>query len=98
MTATFMITFWAVAFVFFLVCEVATSTALISIWFALGSLVSLFLAIAKVNFLVQCIVFIASSALFLALTRPFVKKIQGKIRRLDRDRNDDQSQNVEGFV
>ena len=78
MTATFMITFWAVAFVFFLVCEVATSTALISIWFALGSLVSLFLAIAKVNFLVQCIVFIASSALFLALTRPFVKKIQGK--------------------
>ncbi len=78
MTATFMITFWAVAFVFFLVCEVATSTALISIWFALGSLVSLFLAIAKVDFLVQCIVFIASSALFLALTRPFVKKIQGK--------------------
>lgn len=78
MSATFMITFWAVAFVFFLVCEVATCTALVSVWFALGSLVSLFLAIANVNFLIQCIVFIVSSAVFLALTRPFVKKMQGR--------------------
>ena len=78
MSDTFMIVFWAVAFVFFLVCEVATCTSLVSIWFALGSLVSLFLAIAKVDFLVQCIVFVVSSAVFLALTRPFVRKLQGK--------------------
>ena len=69
MTDTYAIILWAVAFVFFLVCEVATGTALISVWFALGSLVSLFCSIAKVPFIVQCIVFVASSAVFLALTR-----------------------------
>ena len=78
MTATFMIVFWAVAFVFFLVCEVATGTALVSVWFALGSLISMFFAIGKVPFLVQCIVFVASSAILVALTRPLAKKLQGK--------------------
>ena len=78
MTDTYAIILWAVAFVFFLVCEVATGTALVSVWFALGSLVSLFCSIAKVPFIVQCIVFVASSAIFLALTRPVVKKLQGK--------------------
>ncbi len=73
-----MIVFWAVAFVFFLVCEVATGTALVSVWFALGSLISLFFAIGKANFLVQCIVFVASSALLVAITRPVAKKLQGK--------------------
>lgn len=73
-----MIVFWAVAFVFFLICEVATCTALVSVWFALGALISMFFAIGKVNFLVQCIVFVVSSALLVALTRPFAKKVQGK--------------------
>lgn len=78
MTDTFMIVFWAVAFVFFLICEVATSTALVSVWFALGALISMFFAIGKVSFMVQCIVFVVSSAVLVALTRPFVKKIQGR--------------------
>lgn len=78
MSETFMIVFWAVAFVFFLVCEVATCTALVSVWFALGALVSMFFAIAKVNFLTQCIVFVVASAVLVALTRPLAKKIQGK--------------------
>ena len=78
MTDTHAIILWAVAFVFFLACEVATGTALVSVWFALGSLVSLFCSIAKVPFIIQCVVFVASSAVFLALTRPVVKKIQGK--------------------
>ncbi len=78
MSDTFMIVFWAVAFVFFLICEVATSTALVSVWFALGALISMFFAIGKVSFLVQCIIFVVSSAVLLALTRPFVKKVQGK--------------------
>ena len=78
MTATAMILFWAVAFVFFLVCEVATCSALVSVWFALGALIAMFFAIAKLSFLVQCIVFVASSAILVALTRPLVKKLQGK--------------------
>ena len=78
MTATAMILFWAVAFVFFLVCEVATCSALVSVWFALGVLIAMFFAIAKLSFLVQCIVFVASSAILVALTRPLVKKLQGK--------------------
>lgn len=78
MSETFMIVFWAVAFVFFLICEVATCTALVSVWFALGALISMFFAIGKVSFLVQCIVFVVSSALLVALTRPLAKKLQGK--------------------
>jgi len=38
----------------------------------------MFFAIAKLSFLVQCIVFVASSAILVALTRPLVKKLQGK--------------------
>lgn len=78
MSSTFMIVFWAVAFVFFLICEAATGTALISIWFALGALITMFFAIGKVSFLVQCIVFVVASAVLVVLTRPLAKKIQGK--------------------
>lgn len=79
MTATMMIALWAVAFVFFVICELANGAALISIWFALASLVSMFCAIAKLPFLVQFIVFVASSVILLILTRPFVKKVAGKV-------------------
>ena len=66
--ATLKIVFWALAFVFFVVCEVATGTALVSIW----------LAIAALIFLTQCIVFVVSSIILLLLTRPVVKKLQNK--------------------
>lgn len=79
MTATMLIVLWAVAFVFFVICEVANGAALISIWFALASLVSMFCAIAKLSFLVQFIVFVASSILLLILTRPLVKRVANKI-------------------
>lgn len=47
--ATLKIVFWALAFVFFVVCEVATGTALVSIWLAIAALIAMFCAIA--NFL-----------------------------------------------
>lgn len=76
--ATFLIVFWAVAFVFFVICEVATGTALVSIWLAIAALASMFCAIGKTSFLVQCIVFVAGSIVLLILTRPAVKKLQKK--------------------
>lgn len=59
--ATLKIVFWALAFVFFVVCEVATGTALVSIWLAIAALIAMFCAIAKLSFLTQCIVFVVSS-------------------------------------
>lgn len=78
MTQTAMIVGWAIAFVFFAACELATATALVSIWFGFGALVSMVLAICDCSFMVQCIAFVVSSALLLILTRPLAKKIQGK--------------------
>ena len=76
--ATLKIVFWALAFVFFVVCEVATGTALVSIWLAIAALNAMFCAIAKLSFLTQCIVFVVSSIILLLLTRPVVKKLQNK--------------------
>ena len=67
--ATLKIVFWALAFVFFVVCEVATGTALVSIWLAIAALIAMFCAIAKLSFLTQCIVFVVSSIILLLLTR-----------------------------
>lgn len=79
MTAvTIKIVFWAIAFVFFVICEVATGTALVSIWLAIAAFITMFCAIAKVSFMVQCIVFVVSSIVLLLLTRPAVKKLQSK--------------------
>ena len=78
MTQTAMILGWAIAFVFFAACELATANALVSIWFGFGSLVSMILAICDCSFTVQCIVFVITSAVLLALTRPLAKKLQGK--------------------
>lgn len=79
MTATMLIVVWAVAFVFFVICELANGAALISIWFALAALISMFCAIAKLSFAVQLVVFVISSVLLLVLTRPLVKKVANKI-------------------
>ena len=78
MTQTLMIVGWAIAFVFFIVCEIATATALVSIWLGFGALVSMFFAIGGCSFTVQLVVFVVASVLLLIFTRPLVKKVQGK--------------------
>ncbi len=78
MTPTAMIVGWAIAFVFFIVCEVATATALISIWLGFGALIAMFFAIGGCSFTVQLIAFVVASALLLIFTRPLAKKMQGK--------------------
>lgn len=74
----YMTVFWAICFVVFLGLEIATATALVTIWLALGSFVAMFFAIAHLPFWVQCTVFIVVSAVLLIFTRPAVKKLLTK--------------------
>ncbi|MBO5449196.1 MAG: NfeD family protein [Ruminococcus sp.] len=78
-TATMYIIIWALAFVFFVVIEVANGSALISIWFAIAALIAMFCAIAKLSLLMQLIVFVISSIILLILTKSIVKKVQNKV-------------------
>ena len=69
---------WGILFVVFLLAEILT-VAYVSIWFAIASLVSFILAMFKVPMEVQCIVFVAVSAVLFFATRPLVKKyVRGK--------------------
>lgn len=67
--------FWAALFVFFVIAEFAT-VQLISVWFAIGSLIAMLCTyfFDKLPFLGQLGIFIASSAIMLAITFPFVRK------------------------
>ncbi|WP_295154712.1 NfeD family protein [uncultured Ruminococcus sp.] len=76
MAVTTMIIIWAVAFVFFVIVEIANGAGLLSIWFALGSLAAMFCAIAKLPFVAQFAVFVVTSIVFLLATRPLAKKVQ----------------------
>lgn len=52
---------------------------MVSIWFALGALVSFFVALAGVEQLwIQIVVFVAVSAVAVVVTRPLVKKMINK--------------------
>ena len=75
MTATTLIIAWAIAFAFFVVVEVATTGALVSIWLGIGSLFAMFCAIGETPLWVQLLVFVVSSTVMLIVTRPFVKKV-----------------------
>ena len=64
---------WLVVFIVFTGVELATVT-LISIWFALGALVALFVAMAGGEFVLQFIVFSITAFAILIATRPWAKK------------------------
>ena len=65
---------WAAVFVVFVIAEV-TTFQLVSIWFALGALVTLFCGLfTDISFVGQVAVFTLSSGIFLALTFPFLSK------------------------
>ncbi len=68
-----MIYLWFAAFIIFVVAEIAT-VALVSIWFALGSLAALIAAALGLGVWIQVVLFFVVTALVLALLRPFVKK------------------------
>lgn len=66
---------WMIAFIVFTAVEFATSMALVSIWFAVGSLVALVLSVLNVPLWIQLVVFIIVSAILLVSTRPIAKKL-----------------------
>lgn len=65
---------WVIVLIATIIFEVATASALVSIWFAVGSLVSLLLAFFNVAFVWQVVVFFIVSILSLLLIRPMVSK------------------------
>lgn len=65
--------FWLALLIIFVVVECLT-VGLVSIWFAGGSLVAMFLAVAGADAIWQDVSFLVVSALLLAVTRPLVKK------------------------
>lgn len=65
--------FWLVLVIIFIAVECFT-VGLVSIWFAGGALVAMFLAMAGAGALWQDIAFLAVSALLLVVTRPIAKK------------------------
>lgn len=66
---------WLVAFILFAAVEFVTSMALVSIWFAVGSLAALILSIFEVPLWIQLLVFIIVSAILLICTRPIAKRL-----------------------
>lgn len=68
---------WSVVIVAAILIEISTIT-LTSIWFALGSVVALVLAIFEVDFLWQLLSFVGVSAVALIATRPIAKRMNTK--------------------
>ncbi len=62
--------FWLILFIVLLVIEAAT-LGLACIWFAVGSLVALFVSFSRVGFLWQVIICLAVSIVLLILVRPW---------------------------
>ena len=66
---------WLIAFLVFLTIEMITIN-LVSIWFAIGAIVSMGVAYFTNNVLIQMIVFIVVSLVTLLITKPLVKKFK----------------------
>ncbi|MCD8328259.1 MAG: NfeD family protein [Ruminococcus sp.] len=73
-----MLYIWAIAFVLFLILEVSTSMALISIWFSAAALITLIVSLFVDSTIAQCVIFVVVSCILLLLTRPAVKKLKRK--------------------
>ena len=67
--------YWFMACLVLLFIEISTVN-LVSIWFAIGSLFAMILAIFTDNFLLQLIMFIVISIIALLITKPLVKKFR----------------------
>ncbi len=69
--------FWLVLFIILSLFEFATIN-LVSIWFAIGAIITTFVSLATDNFMIHLAVFTLSSIILLFLTKPFVKKLKNK--------------------
>lgn len=86
LTVTGFTVLWSVLLILFIIAE-AITVQLVSIWFAIGSLVALIANFCGANTLVQAALFVGVSFAALLLTRPLVKKFSApKIQRTNIDR------------
>lgn len=69
-----LVTFWIIILIISIILE-AASAALVSIWFALGAIVSLIASVLGASQIVQYVLFLSVSIISLALTRPIIKKL-----------------------
>ncbi len=81
-----MVVMWGIVLIVAIIAEVAT-VQMVSTWFACASLFSLILACFGAPLWAQVTVFIALTVLLLIFTKPFVRKIQGKLSRTNVDIN-----------
>lgn len=78
---------WVAAMILFAALEAITIGALVSIWFALGSLAALITSCFTQNFWVQLAVFLVVSCAAFALVRPLAKRyINPRTQRTNADR------------
>ncbi len=68
---------WIIAAMVFALIE-ALTPQFVTLWFAAGALVSFILALFKVPFIYQVVAFVASSIIFLIITRPLYRKFVKK--------------------
>ncbi|MBE7037073.1 MAG: NfeD family protein [Ruminococcaceae bacterium] len=77
---------WLVLMVIFLITEASTS-ALVSIWFAAGAFVAMLTAVLGLSVWLQILVFLAVSVLVLILAKPFVHRhVNQKVVKTNADR------------
>lgn len=67
--------FWLILFVILSLFELITIN-LVSIWFALGALITTFVSLVTDNLMILLAVFTITSIILLLLTKPFVKKLK----------------------
>lgn len=66
--------FWGVLFAVTAIVE-AVSVQLVSIWFSLSALITMFFALTDIPFWMQLLIFFVLCVVLLIATRPFVKKV-----------------------
>lgn len=72
-TKIIMIVVWTIIVIGAIIIETETAE-LVSVWFALGGIVCLILALCGVDIYIQLIVFSVVSVFFIIVTRPIIKK------------------------
>lgn len=78
---------WAIILVIAIVAEIATSEALVSIWFAIGALCAIVLDYFEFSITIQIIAFFAISILTLAAIRPLAARyFRGNLIATNADR------------
>lgn len=81
---------WLVAMLVFAVAEAAT-VGLVSIWFAVGAMVSMLASALGAPVWLQVLLFLVVSVAMLFLLRPFVKKVSGPAAKTNADRHLEQT-------